>query len=162
MTFKNLFAATLVVIVGFGSVVITQAATRSARVNLRVEIPSRANLSADAGGVSGLSAERSGSGVSASVRAGSSPVTLTLQATHDSGDGIQTVPAAAATATTAAKAAAFPPDQPGARNNASRDSASGQGCSGSYTETFNLYLEKSWSCANGNRPVTLTYTLSAP
>ena len=37
-----------------------------------------------------------------------------------------------------------------------------QGCSASYSESFNWYLAKSWNCDTGKRTVTVIYTLTSP
>jgi len=144
------------IVVGFGISATVEAAGSSANVNLRVAIVSEATLSANA-------TKRSGAGVTANVRTGSSPATLTITATNDTDTGTGNIPASSATVKSTDKNCYFSPEASGPLN---RKSSSGKiaqpGCVGSYTETFDLYLEKDWKCSTGNPTITVTYTLTAP
>lgn len=145
------------------------AATSSTRVALRAEIVSQATLSTAVTESAGNrrtaipAADKRGANVIANARTGSSPVTLTLVACNDSQAGMEIIPAAFVTARKAGEACNFLPADPGKPNRtSSSDPVPEQGCSGSYTETFNLYLSKTSNCATGAQPVTVTYTLSSP
>lgn len=159
MKLKMIIPATIGIIVGLAGSTLVEAATSSAKVSLRAEIVSEATLNAAAG----VFAEKSGAGVTANVRNGSSPATLTVAASKDSDTGTETVPVASVTAKTANTTCYFAPDVPVTqRKTSSHETVAEQGCSGSYTETFNLYLAKNWKCATGSNNVTVIYTLTAP
>lgn len=156
MKFKITIPAMIGIIVSLAGPVFVEAATSSsARVTMRAEIASRATLSATTTG---------SAGVTANVITGSSPATLTVTASNDSGTGTEIIPAASVTATSVNGTCSFSPDVRSApRTNSSPETmGTQQGCSGSYTETFDMYLAKTWKCAAGSQPVTVTYTLTAP
>jgi hypothetical protein len=149
---------------------VIDAATSSANVGLRATIISEATLSAGtiespnikAGRNPGNAARRSNPGVTANVRAGSTPATLTIVANNDWEDEPGVAPAVAARATGSDTTCYFFPSTPVSRGKPSHDAPLWQGCSGSYSETFNLYLAKNWNCATDNHTVTVTYILTAP
>jgi hypothetical protein len=170
MKFKIAVHAIIGIIATCACSAFVEAATSCANVTLRVNIVSEATLSTGtteslnikAARNPGISAQKNGVGVAASVRDGSTPATLTMVASNDWENGTDAIPSAAVTATTGDTSCYFSPAVPGTRNKASSDTVVGQGCSGSYTETFNLYLAKSWNCATGNHDIVVTYILAAP
>jgi hypothetical protein len=87
---------------------------------------------------------------------------LTVAAIDDLTTGTDVDPSAAATATVTDASGNLLLAAPAARNEPAPRAAAGQGCSASYSETFNWYLEKSWNCDTGKRTVTVIYTLTSP
>jgi hypothetical protein len=171
MKFKITVLAMIGIVVSLAGSAFVEAATSSANVTLHVAIASEATLSADTTEfpynktrrISGVSTQKSGAGVTANVRMGSSPATLTIVANKDSDTGTEIIPAPLVTATSADRTCYFSPDIPGTQSNKSSPETMGtQGCSGSYTETFDMYLAKSWKCKTGSQTITVTYTLTAP
>jgi hypothetical protein len=77
-------------------------------------------------------------------------------------NGSDTDPIAGATATATDPSGNLFLAAPDAGNETVHHAAAGQGCSASYSETFNWYLEKSWNCDTGKRTVTVIYTLTSP
>jgi len=109
-----------------------------------------------------VSAAQDSAGAIANVRTGTAPAILTVAAIDDWITGTDADPAAAATATVKDASGNLFLAAPAARNDTAPPAAEGQGCSASYSETFNWYLEKSWSCNTGKRTVTVIYTLTSP
>jgi hypothetical protein len=148
-----------------------EAATSTATVTLHVTIGPSSQLTLndnsngpniESGGNRRVPAVRDSAGAIASVRTGSTPAILTVAASKDFMTGTEVDPAATVKATvTDASGNLFLP-APAARNEPAPRSAVGQGCSASYSETFNMYLEKSWNCDTGKRSVTVIYTLTSP
>jgi len=101
-------------------------------------------------------------GATARVRNGATPAILTVAANGDLINGSDTDPIAGSTATATDASGGLFLAAPDARNEAVPRNAAGQGCSASYSETFNWYLEKSWNCDTGKRTVTVIYTLTSP
>lgn len=102
------------------------------------------------------------SGATAKVRNEATPAILTVAATNDSMNGSDTDPVAGATATATDPSGNLFLAAPAVRNETVPRATAGQGCSSSYSETFNWYLEKSWNCDTGKRTVTVVYTLTLP
>lgn len=148
-----------------------EAATSTATVTLHVTIGPSSQLTLndnsngpniESGGNRRVSAARNCAGATASVRTGSTPAILTIAARDDLMTGTDADPVAAITATAMDASGNLLLTAPAARNEPVPRSAVGQGCSASYSETFNWYLEKSWNCDTGKRSVTVTYTLTSP
>ena len=148
-----------------------EAATSTAHVTLSVTIEPSSQLTLNdnsndpnikSAGNRRISAAQNSAGATASVRTGATPAILTVAAIDDLMIGTDLDPSAAVTATVTDASGNLFLAAPTARNETAPRAAPGQGCSASYSETFNWYLEKSWNCDTGKRTVTVIYTLTSP
>ena len=134
-----------------------QAATARATVTMNVTILPHSQLT-----LSDNPNATGGVGATASVQSGSSPAILTVSASNDSMKGMDIDPVAGVTATAADLGGVLLFSAPAARGQTPPGAAAEDGCPASYSETFNWYLTKSWSCSSDKNTVTLTYTLTSP
>jgi len=148
-----------------------EAATSTAHVTVSVTIEPSSQLTLNdnsndpnikSSGNRGISGAQNRAGATASVRTGAAPAMLTVAAIDDLTTGTDVDPSAAATATVTDASGNLLLAAPAARNEPAPRAAAGHGCSASYSETFNWYLEKSWNCDTGKRTVTVIYTLASP
>jgi hypothetical protein len=155
---KPAILAMFILIAGYAGPVFVEAATSTARVTLRVTIEAASQLTLNDNS-NGANAK---SGATASVRNGATPAILTVAAGGDLTNGSDTDPIAGSTATAMDPSGNLFLTAPRAGNETAPRAAEGRGCSASYSETFNWYLEKSWNCDTGKRSVTVIYTLTSP
>jgi hypothetical protein len=168
---KIAIMAIFIFIPGYTGPVFVEAATSTAHVTVSVTIEPTLQLTLDdttadpnikLGRGRRIPAAQSSAGATAMVRNGATPAILTVAANGDLINGSDTDPIAGSTATVTDASGGLFLAAPDARNEAVPRNAAGQGCSASYSETFNWYLEKSWNCDTGKRTVTVIYTLTSP
>ena len=149
---KLAILAMSILIPGYTGPAFVEAATSTAHLTLGVIIEPSSRLTLN----------DSSNSATASVRTGAAPAILTVVAGNDSTNGSDSDPIAGSTASATDASGNLLMTAPAARNETFPRSAAGQGCSASYSETFNWYLEKSWNCDTGKRTVTVIYTLTSP
>lgn len=154
---KLAILAMFILISGYAGPAFVEAATRTARVTLTftVEPSSRLTLHGN------FNDPNVKSGATASVGTGATPAILTVAASDDSMTGSDS-PIARTTATAKDKKGNLFLAAPADRNETVHRAVAHKGCSASYSETFNWYIEKSWNCDTGKRTVTVIYTLTSP
>ncbi|MFZ0929258.1 MAG: hypothetical protein WAN11_11695 [Syntrophobacteraceae bacterium] len=171
MKCKLAILAIFILILRYTGPASVEAATSTAHVTLSVTIPPTSQLTLDdttldpnikLGRGRRILAAQNSAGATATVRGSSTPAILTVAAIDDWMTGTDADPAAAATATVKDASGNLFLAAPDARNETASHTAEGQGCSASYSETFNWYLEKSWNCDTGKRTITVIYTLTSP
>ncbi|MGO9532356.1 MAG: hypothetical protein ACLP3B_14420 [Syntrophobacteraceae bacterium] len=155
---KIAIMAIFILFLGYTGPVFVEAATRTAHVTLTFTVESSSRLTLN----DSSNNPNVKSGATASVRSGAAPAILTVAAIDDLTNVSDSDPIAGATATAMDPSGNLFLSPPAARNEAVPRNAAGQGCSASYSETFNWYLEKSWNCDTGKRTVTVIYTLTSP
>jgi hypothetical protein len=168
---KLAILAISILIPGYAGLAFVEAATSTAHVTLSVTIEPSSQLTLDDttsdpnikyGRGRRIPAAQSSAGATAMVRNGATPAILTVAASDDLTNWSDTDPIASATATATDPSGNLFLAAPDSRNEIIHRAAAGQGCSASYSETFNWYLEKSWNCDTGKRTVTVIYTLTSP
>ncbi len=168
---KLAILAISILIPGYAGLAFVEAATSTAHVTLSVTIEPSSQLTLDDttsdpnikyGRGRRIPAAQSSAGATASVRTGAALAILTVAASDDLINGSDTDLIAGSTATATDASGGLFLAAPDARNEAVPRNAAGQGCSASYSETFNWYLEKSWNCDTGKRTIKVIYTLTSP
>jgi hypothetical protein len=168
---KLVILAIFILILRYTGPASVEAATSTAQVTLSVTIGPSSQLTLNdnsngpnikSGRNRRISATHNSAGATASVRTGAAPAILTVSAINDSMNGSGYDPIAGITATVTDTDGNLFLAAPAARNETGPRAAAGQGCSASYSETFNWYLQKNWNCDAGKRTVTVIYTLTSP
>ncbi len=143
-----------------------EAATSTAAVTVSVTIAPSSQLTLNdnsndtntrSGGNRRVPAAKNSVGATASVKTGSTPAILTVAAGNDYTD-----PIAGDTASASDTSGNLFLAAPAIGGEIASGAAGGEGCPASYSETFDWYLTRSWSCSPGKNTVTVTYTLTAP
>ena len=159
MKCRLVILAIFILIPGYTGPAFVEAATSTAHVTLSVTIEPASQLTLN----DNPNDPNTKPGATAKVRNEATPAILTVAASDNLMNGSDTDPVAGATATaTDPNGNLFVAAPPDAQNGTVPRAAAGQGCSASYSETFNWYLEKSWNCDTGKRTVTVIYTLTSP
>ncbi|MGO9020397.1 MAG: hypothetical protein ACLQVJ_18830 [Syntrophobacteraceae bacterium] len=158
MKCKLAILAIFILILRYTGPAFVEAATGTARVTITFTVAPSSQLTLN----DNSNDPNRKSGATAKVRTGTTPAILTVVASDDWMTGTDADPAAAATATVKDASGNLFLAAPDARNETASHTAEGQGCSASYSETFNWYLEKTWNCDTEKRTVKVTYTLTSP
>jgi hypothetical protein len=158
MKCKLAIHAMFILIAGYTGPAFVEAATRSAYLTLTFTVEPSSQLTLN----DNSNDPNMKSGAIARVRNGATPAILTVTAGGDLMKGSDTDPIAGSTATATDASGNLFLAAPAAGNETVPRAAEGRGCSASYSETFNWYLEKSWNCDTGKRTVTVIYTLTSP
>jgi hypothetical protein len=135
-----------------------EAATSTATITMRVTIEPSSQLTLN----DNSNDPNIKSGATARVKAGSSPAILTVAPGNDLTGGADIDPIAGVTATARDSSGNLLVAAPDTQGGTASDAAGAEGCMASYSETFNWYLAKRWSCSPGKNTVTVTYTLTSP
>jgi hypothetical protein len=168
MKYKVAIPAILAILMACMGAAYVEAATATATVNLHVTIAPSSQLTlndnsndpkANSGGNRRIPAATNRAGATARVSTGTTPAILTVAASNDLMDGTDIDPIAGVTASAKDTSGNLLLAAPAIRD---EDAPGGLGCLTSYSETFNWYMAKSWSCSPGKNTVTVTYTLTSP
>ena len=158
MKCKLAILAIFILILRYTGPAFVEAATGTARVTITFTVEPSSQLTLN----DNSKDPNRKSGATAKVRTGTTPAILTVAASDDLITGADADPSAAGLAAVTDRSGNFFLEAPAPRNETDSPAAAGQGCSASYSETFNWYLEKSWKCNTEKRTVKVTYTLTSP
>ncbi|MGC9966822.1 MAG: hypothetical protein ABSE08_15570 [Syntrophobacteraceae bacterium] len=170
MKYKVAIPAILAILMACMGAAYVEAATATATVTLHVTIAPSSQLTLNdnsndpkpsSGGNRRIPAATNRAGATARVSTASTPAILTVAASNDLMGGADIDPIAGVTASAKDTSGNLLLAAPAIRDE-DAPGAGGVGCLTSYSETFNWYMAKSWSCSPGKNTVTVTYTLTSP